>query len=333
MFSDVERAAALRAIRSAATLADSLQCRLGDIRTLTKDDHSPVTVADFAVQAVIYAALRDELGDVALVAEESAADLRGPSRTSLLEAVTAVVADVRSAGSTSTSVLEWLEAGAGDGTSERFWTLDPIDGTRGFLRGDQYAIALALIDRGEVILGVLACPNLENADGTRGAILLANGHDCVAYNGNPDIEHAVRVASPARLADARVCESVESGHSDHGMSAEVAARLGIRTDPLRIDSQCKYAAIARGDASIYLRLPTSATYREKIWDHAAGKLIVESAGGRVTDVEGTPLDFGHGRQLVENRGVIATDGRFHDEIVEAVLAVMTSAPTESSRSR
>jgi 3'(2'), 5'-bisphosphate nucleotidase len=56
---------------------------------------------------------------------------------------------------------------------DRYWTLDPIDGTKGFLRGDQYAIALALVEHGEVVLGVLGCPNLPNPDGSRGAIFAA----------------------------------------------------------------------------------------------------------------------------------------------------------------
>jgi 3'(2'), 5'-bisphosphate nucleotidase len=123
-------------------------------------------------------------------------------------------------------------------------------------------------------------------------------------------------------ADARFCESVESGHSDQGQSAAIAARLGITAEPYRIDSQCKYAAVARGDASIYLRLPTRADYREKIWDHAAGMFVVECAGGRVTDVTGAPLDFRHGRRLEHNRGIVATSGRFHDEVVAAVLDVL-----------
>jgi 3'(2'), 5'-bisphosphate nucleotidase len=98
----------------------------------------------------------------------------------------------------------------------------------------------------------------------------------------------------------------------------VAELLGIRREPYRIDSQCKYAAVARDDASIYLRLPTRADYREKIWDHAAGKVIVEAAGGRVSDVEGRALDFTHGRTLEANRGVVATAGGIHDEVLAAV---------------
>ena len=119
-----------------------------------------------------------------------------------------------------------------------------------------------------------------------------------------------------------MCESVESGHSNHDDSARITELLGIVAEPYRIDSQCKYAAVARGDASIYLRLPTRADYREKIWDHAAGKYVVEQAGGRVTDVTGAPLDFSHGRRLERNLGVIATDGRFHDEVVAAVQSVL-----------
>jgi 3'(2'), 5'-bisphosphate nucleotidase len=142
------------------------------------------------------------------------------------------------------------------------------------------------------------------------------------YYGAATAAAAVKVWSPASLAEARLCESVESGHSNHDESALVAERLGIMAAPYRIDSQCKYAAVARGDASIYLRLPTRADYQEKIWDHAAGKFAVEQAGGRVTDVDGRPLDFSVGARLSNNRGVVATDGRFHDEVLEAVAEVL-----------
>ncbi|MFW6032399.1 MAG: inositol monophosphatase family protein [Phycisphaeraceae bacterium] len=72
---------------------------------------------------------------------------------------------------------------------------------------------------------------------------------------------------------------------------------------------------------MYLRLPTRADYREKIWDHAAGAIVVEEAGGKVTDIEGKPLDFSRGRKLENNRGVIATNGPIHDAVLEAVGAV------------
>jgi len=132
----------------------------------------------------------------------------------------------------------------------------------------------------------------------------------------------VRVAAEVDPRRAILCESVEAEHSSHTTSAEVARRLGVTAAPVRMDSQCKYALLARGDASVYLRLPTRADYREKIWDHAAGAILVEEAGGRVTDIHGRPLDFARGRTLAGNRGVIATNGHLHDAVLAAVGEVL-----------
>ncbi|MEZ6046645.1 MAG: inositol monophosphatase family protein [Planctomycetaceae bacterium] len=116
-----------------------------------------------------------------------------------------------------------------------------------------------------------------------------------------------------------MCESVESGHSAHGLSARVAEALGIQNEPVRLDSQAKYAVVARGEADIYLRLPTRPGYREKIWDHAGGVLLVEEAGGTVSDVTGAPLEFTHGHQLEQNLGVIVTNGKLQEAVVSRVV--------------
>ncbi len=321
-----ELAAALAAVRAASEVCRSAQGRLLGGHTLTKGDESPVTIADFAAQAVVCAELTDSLGAIEMIGEEDSNDLRSADATELLDAVTGLVRTQRGDTVSPGSVLDWISVGAsagtGGGAAGRFWTLDPIDGTKGFLRGDQYAIALGLIEGGEVILGVLGCPNLPNPDGSTGAIFAATDGVCQAWYGAAADPHPVTVAAPASLAEARFCESVESGHSNQDHSAQIAARLGITAEPYRIDSQCKYAAVARGDASIYLRLPTRADYREKIWDHAAGKFVVEQAGGVVTDVTGAPLDFSRGAQLEANSGVVATDGRFHEQVIEAVQSVL-----------
>jgi 3'(2'), 5'-bisphosphate nucleotidase len=313
--------AAVAAVRAASALCAGAQGRLVAGDTLTKGDDSPVTVADFAAQAVVCAGLTDALVDIVMVGEEDAADLREPANAGLLDGVVDLVGRQR-AGASADAVLDWISVGSADGSTDRYWTLDPIDGTKGFLRGDQYAIALALIAGGVVRLGVLGCPNLPNPDGSRGAVFLAVDGRCEAWFGSSTVAQPVAVAAPATLGEARLVESVESGHSNQDESALIAAALGLATEPYRIDSQCKYAAVARGDASIYLRLPTRADYREKIWDHAAGKFVVEQAGGQVTDVTGAPLDFRHGARLEHNRGVVATDGRFHDEVVAAVQRVL-----------
>lgn len=97
---------------------------------------------------------------------------------------------------------------------------------------------------------------------------------------------------------------------------------GVQALPVRMDSQCKYAALARGEACIYLRLPTRKHYEERIWDHAAGWLIVREAGGLVTDTRGKELDFSVGRTLRDNLGVVASNGVQHYEIVKTVAEVL-----------
>ena len=317
--------AAITAVDRASRATRWAQGRLIAGDTLAKGDDSPVTIGDFAAQAIVCRVLADALGDVAVVGEEHPDDLAG--QPGLLDGIGGLVAiGLGVERCDGASVLEAVGLGTATAApSGSYWTLDPIDGTKGFLRGEQYAIALALIEDGEVVLGVLGCPNLPNPDGSVGAILVgADGRATRHPLGADATEEGVhvRVDNPATVAASRFCESVESGHSDQSQSAEIARRLGITAEPYRIDSQCKYAAVARGDASIYLRLPTRADYVEKIWDHAAGKFVVECAGGVVSDVYGMPLDFGLGDRLHANSGVIATSGRFHDDVVAAVAAVL-----------
>lgn len=121
---------------------------------------------------------------------------------------------------------------------------------------------------------------------------------------------------------ATFCESVEAAHSSHGDQAAIAKKLGIANPSVRMDSQAKYGSIARGAGDLYLRLPVRADYEEKIWDHAAGDLIVREAGGEVTDSEGKRLDFSRGRTLSGNKGVVAAPRGVHGVVLDAVRSVL-----------
>jgi 3'(2'), 5'-bisphosphate nucleotidase len=322
----VELGAATAAVRAAARVCRAVQERLVTADTLQKKDKSPVTVADFASQAIVCAHLEAALPRDPIIGEEDAHELREDANALLRAAVVERVAAERGESLEAERVLDWIDRGGAAATRGRMWTLDPIDGTKGFLRGEQYAIALALLVDGEVELGVLGCPNLAH-DGRPGALFVATRGGGARVGALWDERDAGRPIAAARLASpaaARFCESVESGHSDQDESASVARLLGITAAPCRMDSQCKYGAVARDDAQIYLRLPTRADYQEKIWDHAAGKLVVEAAGGTVTDVEGRPLDFSRGRTLAANKGVIATCGGIHAAVLDAVARARAS---------
>lgn len=321
---EVELQAAIRAVRDAALVCQSVQSNLVTAATLEKKDRSPVTVADFASQALVCSSLVENSGIHAVVGEEDAAELRKSGAEETRDKVVEHVRHIRGAGVSADQALDWIDVGGvtPDGTLARYWTLDPIDGTKGFLRGEQYAIALGLIEEGKVVAGVLGCPNLPGPDGSLGCLLSAAVGQgttirALAADGSAGARQ-IRVSDVTTTASARFCESVESGHSDQDQSAQIAAFLEITEEPVRVDSQAKYAIVAQGQAQIYLRLPTRKDYREKIWDHAAGIIVVEEAGGRVTDVRGNELDFGHGRQLENNSGVIATNGPIHDKVLAAV---------------
>ncbi|KAG5512698.1 hypothetical protein RHGRI_038881 [Rhododendron griersonianum] len=94
-------------------------------------------------------------------------------------------------------------------------------------------------------------------------------------------------------------------------------KLGVKAPPVRIDSQAKYGALSRGDGAIYLRFPHKG-YREKIWDHAAGAIVVTEAGGVVTNAGRNPLDFSKGRYLDLDTGIIVTNPKLMPMLLKAV---------------
>jgi len=151
---------AINAVAAASQVARSVQQDLARVQQITKDDRSPVTVADFAVQAIVALALQDAMQRVLIVGEEHAVVLRRPEHQSVRKAVVEAVRLVRPDVDDDT-VLDAIDACDHDATADSYWTLDPIDGTKGFLRGQQYAIALARIEAGRVVLGVMGCPNLS----------------------------------------------------------------------------------------------------------------------------------------------------------------------------
>jgi 3'(2'), 5'-bisphosphate nucleotidase len=314
---------ALEVVQEAAQLCHHVQASL-DHGALAKQDRSPVTVADFGAQALVCRGLLDRRPEDAVIAEENADVLRQRDHAAVLERVVAEVARLEPRADAG-HVCRWIDHGTDEHPAPRTWTLDPIDGTKGFLRGEQYAVALALLIDGEVALGVLGCPNLGPAlgddpdGGTFYAAIAGLGSWRVSAGGRA--AHRLAVSPQTDPAGLRFCESRDSAHTHHGDAGRVRDHLGVTAAPQRIDSQAKYAVVARGEAEGYLRLPRGDDYREKIWDHAAGALVVTAAGGRVTDIAGRPLEFGHGHALQRNRGVVASNGHLHDRLIATLAAL------------
>ncbi|KZV57574.1 diphosphonucleoside phosphohydrolase [Dorcoceras hygrometricum] len=372
----VELEVAVKAVHMACLLCQEVQGSLLSERSdivHSKDDNSPVTIADWSVQATVSWLLSEAFGldNVSIVAEEDTQALSKASATGLLEAVSRTVnkslaeaprfgLNAPALALNSSEILEAISrCNSTGGPSRRFWVLDPVDGTLGFVRGDQYAVALALIEDGEPVLGVLGCPNypmkreclnyhngnLSTLSGVTSKISGSWNRGCVIYakkgSGRtwmqpllhegktliwPNGARQIRVSSIDDPSLATFCEPVEKSNSSHSFTAELAHSVGLRNRPLRLYSMVKYAAIARGDAEIFMKFARSG-YKEKIWDHAAGVVIIEEAGGVVTDAGGHPLCFSRGAYLEGlDRGIVACSGaRLHEKIIEAVDASWNSS--------
>ncbi|MBC8071311.1 MAG: 3'(2'),5'-bisphosphate nucleotidase [Deltaproteobacteria bacterium] len=316
-------AAALAAVRSAARVCRAVAS--GVIDAITKSDDSPVTVADFAAQAVVVHELTAALPDIVVVGEESAAVLRGDA--ALADAVVAA-ARVAWPDADRESVLAAIDRGGARPLHGPYWTLDPIDGTKGFLRRGQYAVCLARVDGDTPTLGVLGCPNLGLDHGAsplqldpHGAVFFASAHAHVEDTIDPtQLRPCARLAAPLP-AELVITHSVESGHTRIDRVTAVLERLGRAFHSLPCDSQAKYALVARGQAHAYLRIPTVSERVEMVWDHAAGAAIASAAGMCVTDLRGRAFDFSSPAGLADNFGILVAHPQIHGELVAAIAAL------------
>lgn len=366
---------AVRVVHMACSLCQRVQEGLvsssSNDHVKSKDDDSLVTVADWSVQATVSLMLSESFSNqkVSIVAEEDVQTLSKSDSVGLLTAVVNTVneclAEAPKYGFQSpkealgtSQILEAISrCNSTGGRNGRHWVLDPVDGTLGFVRGDQYAVALALIEEGKVVIGVLGCPNyprkkewlnhhqsyqsmpkMSDTSDTweKGCVLYAQKGSGEAWmqpliHGNKkhtwsSSAQRVLVSAIDDPALATFCEPVEKANTNHSFTAGVAHSMGLKKQPLRVHSMVKYAAIARGDAEIFMKFAQSG-YKEKIWDHAAGVIIVEEAGGVVTDAGGHPLDFSRGLYLEGlDRGIVACSGTtLHEKLIGSVYASWESS--------
>ncbi|ODQ77044.1 hypothetical protein BABINDRAFT_163777 [Babjeviella inositovora NRRL Y-12698] len=340
---EIAQLAVKRASILTKQVSDSLK---NGTNTVTKDDKSPVTIGDFGAQAVIIKAIKEAFPNDEVVGEEDSDVLRQDD--TLRRKIFELVKDVESQDTQhapqlgsfkdEAEICDVIDMGNSEGGNKgRIWALDPIDGTKGFIRGDQFAVCLALIVDGKVKLGVIGCPNLPEV------LPIPQGQDSIIARGGlfSAIEgvgsyfqdlwaplkllletERIFMKNDLEFKDVKVCEGVEKGHSSHDTQSQIKLKLSIPLDStINLDSQAKYCTLSKGVAEIYLRLPVSDTYREKIWDHASGQVLITESGGIVSDIYGNPLDFGKGRTLA-SKGIIAASKNLHSDVIKAVGAVL-----------
>jgi 3'(2'), 5'-bisphosphate nucleotidase len=317
---------AIDAVAAAMPLVRLMGATLRDVPPVEKGDGSPVTAADFVAQAIVVDALRRTSpgGRVPLVGEESAAGLASAKQPD----VERIVVDAVRA------TLGWRDRAAAiaavDGDEPRagepFWTVDPIDGTKGFLLGEQCSVCLALIEAAHATVGAIGCPRM----GPGGDLAVHLGGPGTIYAaasglGAFELDGARRVLRRLVAAEWRAT-SLRWARSHNRSGVPAPSRLERRLAALapvaetRLDSQCKYAFAARGDADLVLRMPRAAGVHESIWDHAPGAVIASEAGLSVLDAEGAPLDFSTGAQLRANRGIVCAAPGLAPAVIDVIRA-------------
>lgn len=314
--------------RDAARLAGKLclairEEMLNEMGSMEKAGREPVTIADYGAQAIVMQHIASVFAADGSLAEEKGSDFSRLTTDEQQLRITRHVGGLLGREVTAEEIKDWLDTGR-DKDSTRRWVVDPIDGTKGFIRGDQFAVAVALVVDGEPVVGALSCPLLpfghNGASEARGIVAVAvkgQGATIEPLIGEGPVV-PMQVSDRTETVSARIVESVETGHTDHDVSAAILETAGVGGQPVRMDSQAKYAAVADGRAEIYIRLQRD-NYRERIWDHAAGAIIVQEAGGIVTDLDGKPLDFSLGQTLEANRGILATGSlSIHDALLAAI---------------
>ena len=313
-----EKQIAISAVLKAIPLCQQVEVDMMKSYAVEKEDGTPVTVADFGAQALICQAIGEAFPEDPIVAEEDSQELW--KDLELMQRVTKYVNRFTEGSLSTQAVCDLIDRGRGE-PQKRFWVLDPIDGTKEFLRGGPYAIALALIVDGEVKLGVLGCPNLpqkwDDPQAQQGCLFVAErGKGAWMLSSDGEFPEQIHVSQTTR----RLVDTVESSHSDVEAHKQIAQQMGLTTPPIRIIGQAKHGVLARGAASVYMNLlkPGKENYRETIWDYAAGVIVVEEAGGVVTDADGHPLDFSQGKELPPGCGILATNGVLHPQLLECV---------------
>ncbi|KAF4468438.1 3 (2)5 -bisphosphate nucleotidase [Fusarium albosuccineum] len=321
---------------------------LSSVSGISKADASPVTVADFAAQAILISALRRAFPGDTFVGEEDSRALRNDAdlRERVYELASSAKlenAEDEALLASPSSVDEMLDlidlGGRGEGgRTGRFWVMDPVDGTATFLKGQQYAVSLALVEDGHEVVGVLGCPNLKPVDGKLaettvdkeglGLMLSAvRGQGATIrtmnFGGLDEARPLEGLDKAADLPDAQIVDSSTSKTSRHDLIAKLARHFGAKYPNTEVwSSHIRYAALMVGGGDFQLRVPSSPDVKMWIWDHAGAQLILTEAGGKVTDLDGKSIDFGAGRDLNQNRGLIAARGGIHPTVLEKLGQIM-----------
>lgn len=331
-------------LQKAASLSQTV-VSAQDKAGIEKDDFSPVTVADFAVQGLLAATFHGAFPEDNFVGEENASYLR--QNATLLDRVWELLSTVPRDGLTrlpesKEKLCDLIDlCGSGVPERKRTWVFDPIDGTRTYMMGQVYAINIALLVDGEQMLSAVGCPNtsmdakapLNNPDidpSHGGCIAFAvRGHGAYVRHMDGKTEDVTPRRLPQQPAvssvrDVRFVTSHDMADSIlPGIHERAAERMGVPFPGCDLlPWVLRWTVLAMGLGNTTIHVYKSRQRLGKIWDHAGAMLLYQETGGSITDVDGKPLDWLAGRKFVRNFGFVAAPPSIHAEVLEQVYSTL-----------
>jgi 3'(2'), 5'-bisphosphate nucleotidase len=243
MMSDVPALSLTDIAVNAAIAAAGVICTVYDrpIHVVTKDDGSPVTEADAAAEAIIIEHLK--VTGLPVLGEESVA------------------------------------AGIIPQLGERYFVVDPLDGTKEFIkRNGEFTVNIALVEQGRPVMGVVLAP-------ASGEIFVGDADGAWAGKIASGVVAGREAIKVGLLQRPKIVASRSHGHA---ALAELCQTLEVDSD-VSVGSSLKFCLLARGDAQLYPRFTPTCE-----WDTAAGQAVLEAAGGAVLTLDGAPMRYGKG---------------------------------------
>jgi 3'(2'), 5'-bisphosphate nucleotidase len=203
---------------------------------------------------------------------------------------------------------EEIDESEGRLANQRVWIIDPIDGTAGFIKKDgDFAVQIGLAENGNAVVGVVYLPahqTLYFASKNNGSFVVR------------DDQEPVRLNVSARTEFSEMNIAVSRDHRSPKMS-RIIKDLGLKQEIGRGSVGVKIGMIAEQTCDLYIHL----SHRTKFWDTCAPQIILEEAGGRITDLFGSEFRYNLGNVMNLN-GILASNGVSHEEVLARLTPIL-----------
>ena len=273
--------------------------RTNNFSSFIKKDDSPVTLADFASQIFITSRIKKYFPEDQIIAEEeSGVFIDSDAEIIIKKCFTSLNITFKE------NLKETLNYRGS--SSKRQWTVDPIDGTKGFQKGLAYAIGIGFMIQAEPTICAISVPNYKNTSLT---IFSAEKNQGAKVSYGDQNFTKISVSNEKDIKKFRICHSL---HYNKPWVLKFARSLGV-TNFIPLDSMAKLCMVADGSSELYIK-PMN-MQRSFTWDFLPGELLVKEAGGMITDIKGNSIQYVNDKCKITAPGLIASNGIRHEELL------------------